>query len=203
MKNRNCKKLIKLCVEGLLGGLMIAIGMMVLLNCSSKVVGAIVFAIGLLTINKFGLGLYTGKVGFVRSWSQLGITALTLLVNAVGCLLMLLFPTNGAVESLQSKMSFSHLEIFVKGIVCGILIYVCVANKDKPLYTIFAVSAFILCGAEHSIADIALCFAAKEVSWQAFEFIVIVTFGNAVGSLLFSLLLQIRDNLNTVKVEQK
>ena len=196
MTHNKSNNFIKLCIEGVLGGLMIAIGMMVLLKCSNKVVGAILFAVGLLTINKFGLGLYTGKVGFVRSWSQLGVTALTFFANIIGCLIMLVFPTEGAIESLQAKLDCSYFEMFVKGVVCGVLIYVCVANKDNPLYTIFAVPAFILCGAEHSIADIALFFAAKQFSWRAVAFIAVVALGNGVGSLLFSLLLQLRDKLS-------
>lgn len=203
MTKFNWKNSIKLLIEGILGGLMIAIGMMVLLNAPNKVVGAILFAVGLLTINKFGLGLYTGKIGFVRNGYQLVVALFTLIANTIGCLVMLAYPTNGAIASLHAKMAFSHWELFLKGVVCGILIYICVANKEKPLYTIFAVPAFILCGAEHSIADIALCFAAKDFSFDSFVFIIIIALGNAVGSLLISLLLQLRDKLSQPKEDQK
>ncbi len=193
------RNLIKLAIEGILGGLMISIGAIVLLSCSNKIVGAILFSIGLLTINRFGLGLYTGKVGMIRNGTQLWQTLFILVTNFVGCLIMLVFPMVGAKDMVISKLSASHLEWFVKGVVCGVLIYICVANKDVPLYTIFAVPSFILCGAEHSIADIAILLSAREFSWKGVIFIVIVALGNAVGALAFSLLLDVKNKLATSK----
>ncbi len=203
MKSKHLQNLTRLVLEGILGGLLISIGVMVLQNAPNKTVGAILFAVGLLSINKFGLGLYTGKVGMIRNGSHLLQTLIVLLANFVGCLVMFAFPVDSAVESLQSKMNFSHLEILFKGIVCGVLIFVSVANKQQPLYTIFAVPAFILCGAEHSIADIALVIASRQFSWDTLVFVVIVVIGNAIGGLGFSLLLDLIKKLKQQTTQQK
>ena len=57
--------MIKNTLEGILAGIMIAIGGSVYVACSDKVVGAVFFSVALLTICMKGYSLFTGKVGFI------------------------------------------------------------------------------------------------------------------------------------------
>ena len=57
-------KLLPCAVRGVLAGLMISIGGYVYLGCENRVVGAVFFTVGLITITLFGFDLYTGKIGY-------------------------------------------------------------------------------------------------------------------------------------------
>ena len=52
-------KLLPCAVRGVLAGLMISIGGYVYLGCENRVVGAVFFTVGLITITLFGFDLYT------------------------------------------------------------------------------------------------------------------------------------------------
>lgn len=80
--------------------------------------------------------------------------------------------------------------VFIKAIVCGILIYAAVDQykKEKEYAPLIAVPAFILVGAEHSIADICFFMMAGCFSIEAIIFITVVALGNAVGSLFWRFL---------------
>ncbi len=195
-KSKKGINLWQLIIDAVFAGIMIAIGTAVYLNCSNRIVGAFLFSIGLITINEFGFNLYTGKVGYIRKAKDIPPVLIILIANAVGCLLALIFPTAGAAELVATKLQQGYLETFIRAFVCGILIYICVAKKDKPFVTVIAVPTFILCGAEHSIADICFMFAAGSFSWQSALYILIVVIGNAAGSLLFSLWIDIKNTVN-------
>lgn len=185
---------IKTCVNSLFAGLMIAIGAVIYLNCPNRIVGAFLFSIGLITIMEFGFKLYTGAVGFVRTASQTLHVIIIFIMNAVGCLFICLVPTTGAQAVWEPKLDASLVTVLAKAFICGILIFLCVSKKDV-ITTIVAIAAFILCGAEHSIADICFMYAAKDVTWRGVLFILIVALGNAAGSLSVSLWITFKEKL--------
>ena len=49
-----------------LAGIMIGFGGVIYLMCANKMVGALLFSFGLLTIVCQGFALYTGRVGYFR-----------------------------------------------------------------------------------------------------------------------------------------
>ena len=51
--------------KAMLAGFCISIGAAIYLSCTSKIVGAVMFAVGLFAICVFGLNLFTGKIGYV------------------------------------------------------------------------------------------------------------------------------------------
>ncbi len=186
-------------IDAVFAGVMIAIGSSVYLNCKNKFVGAFLFAIGLITIMFFGFELYTGKVGYLRSPKKIPYILSVLLFNAVGCAFIMLLPTDGAEAVWRAHVEIPLCYAFAKAVVCGILIYVCVAQHKKYggavsiLTTLVAIPAFILGGAEHSIADICYMLAARDLSLYSILFILVVAAGNAVGSLVFSLWVEHRE----------
>lgn len=186
---------IKTCVDSLFAGLMIAIGAVIYLNCPNRIVGAFLFSIGLITIMEFGFKLYTGAVGFVRTANQTLHVVITLIMNAIGCLFICLVPVTGAQAVWAPKLAVPLIVVLAKAFICGILIFLCVSKKDV-ITTIAAIAAFILCGAEHSIADICFMYAAKDVTWRGILFILIVVIGNAAGSLSIALWMRFKKKLN-------
>lgn len=189
------KQLLKRTLGGFLAGASISIGAAIYLSCQSKVAGALLFSIGLILVVTYGFNLYTGMIGFVRSGKELLRALYALLANALGCTLSFLLP-NGeaarAAELWQGKLANDLPTVFIRAVVCGVLIYACVAYAKKNsgiaafAYIVLAVAAFILCGGEHSVADLCFLFAARGFSLQSIGFILIVAAGNAVGSLALS-----------------
>lgn len=194
-------KHIKLYIDSIFAGLMIAIGTAVYLNCPNRIIGAILFSVGLITIMTFGLKLYTGVIGFVRDWTSIVGAVVCLLGNWVGCVYIALIPTAGGAEIWEAKLQGSLLTAFFKGIICGIIIFLCVAQHKafgaptSTITTLVAIPAFILCGAEHSIADMCFMFAARSITIKGIILILVVALGNAVGSLLLSLWVSARDKI--------
>lgn len=172
-------------IYSILGGACIAIGAAVYLNVGG-VAGAILFSLGLLIILNFGLKLYTGFIGYCGKVPKNYLrAAIILLGNFIGCCLMLAFPCSP--EIIVAKIASPLWLSFIEAIVCGILIYVAVEcyKQNKWYMTPFAVAGFILCGAEHSIANACYIIGAKEFTLDALIFTIVVVIGNAIGSLLF------------------
>ena len=57
------KEKIKFLIKAIMAGIMIAIGGTIFLSMEDKIIGAILFSIGLFIIVTRDLNLYTGKVG--------------------------------------------------------------------------------------------------------------------------------------------
>lgn len=195
-------KILRTCIDSIFAGAMIAIGAVVYLNCPNHIVGAFLFSIGLIVIMEFEFNLYTGKVGYARTFKDSLRLALIFIMNTVGCSLVFLLPTNDAINIWDCHLDYPLYVVFAKAVVCGILIYACVhrhkinSGEVSVMTTLVTIPAFILCGAEHSIADICFMFAARQITWKGIVFILIVAIGNAVGSLAFSLWISKRNELH-------
>ena len=57
--------MLKLIIDGIKAGIMIAIGGSVFLACENRYIGAILFSVALLSICLKGYSLFTGKVGYL------------------------------------------------------------------------------------------------------------------------------------------
>lgn len=180
-------------INSIWGGIMISIGAAVYLNCPNKMVGAFLFSIGLITIMIFKFKLYTGEIGCVRKPNEIPYILTILIGNFIGCLSILMMPTNNVEQIISDKLTCYLPYVFGKSIICGVIIYICVATyrtTQNWYITLIGVPTFILCGAEHSIADLCFIFAAREFTLNALIFIIVVVIGNAIGSLCVSLCTQ-------------
>ena len=184
-------KILPCAVRSALSGVMIAIGGYAFLGCESRVVGAILFTVGLITITLFGFDLYTGRIGYfpVQSRTERLQTLLSLPGNAVGCLLAgLARKPAGAVQALcEARLAKDFSTLLVDGIFCGILIFICVEiykTRGTVLGILICIPTFILCGFEHSVADIFYFVNARIFSLQAVGVVLAVALGNARGALL-------------------
>lgn len=86
-----------------------------------------------------------------------------------------------------AKLQNNLIIVFFKAVICGILIYAAVDQfkNGKEYAPLIAVPAFILCGAEHCIADICFFISAGILNWNFIPFLLVVIIGNSIGSLLF------------------
>jgi formate/nitrite transporter FocA (FNT family) len=191
---------LKCFLRAILAGVAIGLGGAVLLgtmgiNPELKWVGAILFSIGLFTVFTFSLDLYTGKVGYMfddKPWTY-GIDLLIMLLgNFVGtlfigfCMPMADQFVPGFIDG-RLNMLDSPITIILKGIFCGILMFIAAdvyKTKKSYLGAFICVPVFILAGSEHSIADMYYFCAAGVFSLDALLFIILVAIGNAIGGVL-------------------
>ena len=145
----------------ILAGICISIGCVVNLRVGG-VAGAVLFAFGLTTVVYYGMKLYTGTAGFIRSKGDWSMLALVLIGNIIGCLLtawLISYAQPDCIEPasniLAGRLAKGPWACFLLAIGCGFIMTTAVefARKGKMLPLVFGVPVFILCGFAHSIAD--------------------------------------------------
>jgi formate/nitrite transporter FocA (FNT family) len=192
---------LKTFINAILAGIMISIGGTVYLATENKIAGAILFAVGLMTICVYQMSLFTGKIGYIfQNKPAYTLDCLVIWIgNICGTLLAGiavafakpdLSVSAGAL--VEKKLSQAPFATVILGIFCGILMYVAVdnfrTNKHeiaKYLGIFICVPVFILAGFEHSVADM-FYFAVAEgiplLSAKGFLYIIYVSIGNLLGS---------------------
>ncbi|MBQ9781247.1 MAG: formate/nitrite transporter family protein [Clostridia bacterium] len=206
------KKIIWNFVNGLLAGIMIAVGGTVFLACFgdgsmvNKTIGAFFFSIALLSICYKGYSLYTGKIGFIPEkhdgeafsvllWGLLGNLIATVVL---GYALRAAIPAIGGVaETLcTARLTQEWWQTLIRGIFCGILMYMAVSiYRDKKTISgiLFCVPVFILAGFEHSVANMFYFGAAGMFfSVKSIIYLAIVVAGNTIGGMLMPILAMIK-----------
>jgi len=184
-------------LSGVAAGLMILIGCCVYAACNIKWVGAVLFSAGLLTVCIFGFSLYTGRIGFILTEHSknyisellLGLVGNVLISAALGIILSYAIPSiyESSAAICAAKLGQKWWQTLIRGIMCGVLMYVAVAvYKEKKSYIgiVFCIPVFILSGFEHSIADIGYFALGRVYSAKAFGFIMLVLLGNSIGALI-------------------
>jgi formate/nitrite transporter FocA (FNT family) len=185
--------------NGILAGVLISIGGTVYLSVGSYP-GAILFSVALLCICYKGYSLFTGKIGYVtmsRTKEDISVLLLGLFGNLIGTFLfgvLISYATSGIGEKAYviclPKLELNALAVLVKSFLCGVLMYLAVSifkeNNKSIVGIVFCIPVFILCGFEHSIADMFYFACSGIVSFEAFIFIILVIIGNSLGSIFFS-----------------
>lgn len=198
-------------------GVMIGVGGSVYLSCESAPVGALFFALGLFTICNYGFALFTGKAGYLlQNPPSFAVDLLVIwLGNLVGTGLMgslvrYVKPAlaERALGLWEAKTGQAAPTALLLAMACGLLMYVAVDNfrqgkspLSQYLGIFLCVPVFILCGFEHSIADMYYFFLAKGVSWVAspsLATILLYSLGNVLGALFLPLI-----QMGCAKLEKK
>jgi len=189
-----------------LGGFLYCLSIFLLQNELGKIIGSLVFAIGLFLVCTFYLNLFTGKIGLIyedrQKKSYYIFLPFMLLFNFLGAISLgyicyLIFKDNNEfmniinTKVIASRLSldgfYNYLELFVKSILCGtcvcfaVKLFASERLKFKGIFAlIFFVFLFVYCGFQHCIANM-------------FYF----AFGNAYGEIetLFNLLVCILGNI--------
>jgi formate/nitrite transporter FocA (FNT family) len=115
-----------------------------------------------------------------------------------------------ALELVTAKQNDTWYSIFILSIMCGIMIYIAVLGHEKSPYTLgkvlfcfLAVSAFIVSGHEHCIANAAYYTLAGVFNLKAFFYFILMIIGNAIGSIGADGLLKLVSYLNKKPQEQE
>lgn len=173
--------------RAIFAGMAIALGGWAFLSASNPLVGAIIFACGLLTVRIYNLHLFTGKVQFMLTkenpWYYY---PLVLLCNFLGvafiATLSYSITHDVAVAVATAKGAQTTLAALAKGIGCGMLMSFA-TYKNTPLWaTVLGVATFIIAGFNHCIAD----FYYMLVGGQFSVNLLFTILGNILGGLLFS-----------------
>ena len=202
-------------VSGFEAGLMVSIGGVVFLSCDNRYVGAILFSMALLCICMKGYSIFTGKIGFIpekHGKEEFSVLFLGLAGNFIGTLVCGLafrytFPAIGEAARVlcEGKLTQNVPQTLIRGIFCGVLMYMSVSiyrDKKSFLGIFFCIPTFILCGFEHTIADMFYFAASGIVSLEACGFLWIVMAGNVIGGMLMPLLSGIGDKENKKAPEE-
>lgn len=185
-------------MKSILSGMLIGIGGTIYLTLENKIIGSILFCIGLISICYFQLPLFTGKVGYLIK-KEISIKDLIniLIGNLLGALTLgsILGSLNSSLkivahEMLENKHQLSYFTTLINSILCGILMYIAVdifKEKKSIIGILFAIPVFILSGFEHSIA---YSFYAGVAMNLDVIFLLISIIGNSIGGCLIPLVLK-------------
>lgn len=180
----------------------------------AKFMSAIVFPVGLMLIVMCGGELFTGNnlmtlalidkkitiKDVLRNWS------IVYVANFIGAIILALVifysgtisgdGINKAIAIAQSKVDLSILQMFLRAIMCNMIVVLAVwmatAAQDvasKILACWFPIMLFVLCGFEHSIANMFFIpmgmLLGADVTLTGFIInLVVVTIGNIVGGAI-------------------
>ena len=193
--------MLKLIIDGIKAGIMIAIGGSVFLSCENRYIGAILFSVALLCICLKGYSLFTGKVGYLpenHSKEAVKILLCGLLGNIVSTILLgfavsFANPALGEAAKVicEAKLSQEALQTFVRAFFCGVLMYMAVSTyreKGTLAGIFFCVPVFILSGFEHSIANMFYFGASGMVNLDSIVYLAVVIAGNSVGGMAMPIL---------------
>ena len=199
-----------------LGGFLYCLMVQVIPNAVvGKLLGSILFSIGLFLVCSLNLSLYTGKIGLIYEKKQEKIFYILLpvilvgnLIAAFGCGLLanvvfqntdLMIAANNAATSRLTLNDFgSYLLLMVNSFLCGLCVYMAVKlfslNRMKPLgifMLVFFVFLFVFCGFQHCIANMFYFGFAKSIKIEMlFNMLLCILFnslGPVVGVYVFKL----------------
>ncbi|MBR1521308.1 MAG: formate/nitrite transporter family protein [Bacteroidaceae bacterium] len=194
------KELLSIIRSGIFAGVCIGIAGFVYL-AEKSIIGAVLFAFGLLTVVNYKLKLYTGTAGFIKK-GEVGTLLLILVSNIVGCLIVALIarcspmPIQETAQGiLEARLKTGPLCGGVLAIGCGMIMTTAVnfARQGKNLPLLFGVPLFIMCGFPHCVADafyyltVPACFLSAHV-WEVLAFYLSIVLGNFVGCNLYRII---------------
>lgn len=149
---------------------------------AGRVLGGVVFSMGLVLVVVAGAELFTGNNLMAMAWADGSVTTLQLLrhwalvyvanaVGAIGLAVLVYLSNHGALNEgavgaayvaiAAAKTALPFWEAFFKGVLCNLLVCLAVwlalagrSVTDKILAVVFPISAFVAAGFEHSIANL-------------------------------------------------
>lgn len=196
---------IEILINSILAGIMIGIGGTIYLSLDNKIVGSILFAIGLFIIVVYSFNLYTGKIGYlINNFNKKYIRELiiTLIGNLIGTLFVGFILKYTRIYTMISekaktladiKLNDTLISILILSFFCGILMYLAVNTykeaKDigKYLAVFLGVIVFILCGFEHCIANMYYFSVSSTWSLNTLLYLLVMILGNSLGGILIPL----------------
>ena len=147
----------------------------------ARLLGGIVFSLGLILVVVGGAELFTGNNFIVMAWAEHKVKTAQLFrnwclvyianfVGAIGAVTLMYWSgalslgdgavANTALKIATYKVNLTPMQAFIRGILCNALVclavWLCFAARDvasKILAIIFPISAFVTLGFEHCVAN--------------------------------------------------
>lgn len=200
-------KKLELYVSSILSGMLIGIAGTLYIASGRTLLSAMLFTVALFSVCTRGMGLFTGRVGYL--WVQPNKTAylaelgIIWLGNLTGCMILggMIRYTKPMHIEIAAQISAAKLEqtpgqTLILATLCGLLMYIAVdhfhtwqGDLSRFLGMLFCIPAFILAGLEHLVADMfyfALGLSSAQIG-QAILFLAVCSVGNALGAWLIPL----------------
>lgn len=205
-------------IKGILAGVAIGIGglLYILMTAAfsgdllelGKILGSILFAVGLFLVCTFYLSLYTGKIGLIYEKKQDKLFYISLPVMLIGNLGGALFfgfvsylifkdtsVYNAALNAANSRLALNapldYVSTCIKSFLCGVCVYLAVKafnlNRLKPLgiiLLVFFVFLFVYCGFQHCIANMFYFGMANTYCNELIINLVLVIIFNSLGPIV-------------------
>lgn len=179
-------------LKSILAGVCISIGCICYLSVENRIIGAFLFSVGLISILNYKLVLFTGRIGLSKSIKDIIINLFYFIGNAIGSVITYLLASHAILKydvgsKLQNivadKITTDSIDLFILGIFCGILMYFATKTYKNNVLPMLCVAAFILIGAEHSVADSFYMLAVGDIT-RYFKVIIPVILGNSIGAIV-------------------
>lgn len=182
-------------IRSILGGVFIALGALASAGLPAPING-IVFASGLLSILFGNCLLFTGAVLRVTEGISLPLLSDWLKIfigNFIGCFILVQVILHSSydltvVQAIaERKAEFNWIEAFLRAIPCNFLVCLAVLNfrhlqgVERVIMVIFPIMVFVVCGFEHSVANM------FYYSFSNFNNLLAVTLGNIIGGCITAL----------------
>lgn len=178
-------------MKGFLAGILITLGAFVYLNVGG-VIGALFFAFGIICIVKLQIPLYTGVAGTeIKFEDKLTVLLHNIIGAIIASILLILVSKEEVINTAQtislSKVQSSWYVTLIKAIMCGAIVDISVflSKKDgNVIPLIFGIPLFILCGFNHSIADVGYLIIGATNDTTNFNMIIyyiVCVIGNYIG----------------------
>ncbi len=181
---------------------------------AGRLIGAILFTVGIYAIVMFEMKLFTGmvasipKMGLKNTW-QLPVCFLGNIVG-VGVVAVLAYfspaseyvlPQAQALMKGKLNADFWYLRAFCSSILCGALITLSVwsvkyapkKSLSASLGVIFPIAVFAFCGFDHSVANMLYIYYLGEWSWKIIPYCLLSIAGNIVGGVILPLIYLLRE----------
>ena len=196
---------ISIFIKAILAGFMVCVGGFILLCANNVYYASLIFATGLFVIFTFHLNLYTSRVGYIVTSPPAYIFDVFIILagNFAGAYAFTAAVMQSRIREVafenakhitEIRMADSPASIFILAVFCGVLMFIASESNRryesalmKVIGTFLPVSVFIICGLEHSIANICFFTAAEAWSVKSLLWFLISVAGNAVGTFIFPL----------------
>ena len=205
---------ISFCLMSFCSGIMIGVGGTAFLLARSvygewgRLIGSILFSLGILAIVMFEMKLFTGLISDMpemgaKNWWKLPVCFLgNMLGVLVAAILVYYSPLAESVVPeaqvmMQAKLDAAHwgMNALCSAILCGFLITLSIgavnyAPRKKLSTTVgvmFPIIVFAFCGFDHSVANTLYCFF-LGFSGKAVVYILICVLGNIIGGVILPIL---------------
>ena len=186
--------MVKLFYRSLAAGVVIGLGATAYLCSPNYIIGTILFTIGLFTVIYKKYELFTGQLFVEKNFFKLMFILFGNTVGTISMALLIRFTKIYTTEFankvnliLESKVNDHPISLVSLSICCGMLMYLAITNyqkSNKSLSVILPIMAFIICGFEHSVANM------YYFGFGGFDLntVIIVVFGNYIGGNLLYLI---------------